>query len=135
MRETVREGGFCKRGVLHSCICRGRDTHADSGVFKETNMSERIYLRGPGTDETVAVATGFSWGACLLGFMWALSKKMYFASFVMLAINVLLFFTGLWGETADVIGLVLSVVFAYACGLYGNEWHRKTLESRGYRVV
>ena len=50
-------------------------------------MSERIYLRYPGKDETVAVAIGFSWGACLLGFVWALSKKMWFAAFVMLAIN------------------------------------------------
>ncbi|WP_345816404.1 DUF2628 domain-containing protein [Paraburkholderia sp. PREW-6R] len=98
-------------------------------------MAETIYLRHPGKDETVAVATGFSWGALLLGFVWALSKRMWFAAFVMLAVNVLLFFTDLWGETGDVIGLLLSVLFAYACGAYGNEWHRKTLESRGYTKI
>ena len=97
-------------------------------------MGERIYLRYPGKEETVVVATGFSWGACLLGFVWALSKKMWFAAFVMLAINLLLFCSGLWGETADLIGLVLSVLFSIACGMYGNQWHRWTLEKRGYVV-
>ncbi|ASW00989.1 DUF2628 domain-containing protein [Paraburkholderia aromaticivorans] len=98
-------------------------------------MGERIYLRYPGKDETVAVATGFSWGACLLGFIWALSKKMWLAAFVMLAVNLLLFCSGLWGETADLIGLVLSVLFGMACGMYGNQWHRWTLEKRGYVVL
>ncbi|MBN3849349.1 MULTISPECIES: DUF2628 domain-containing protein [Burkholderiaceae] len=98
-------------------------------------MEARIYLQRPGATETVAVATGFSWGACLLGFIWALSKKMWFAAFVMLAINLILFAFGLWGTTADLIGLVLSVVFGIACGAYGNRWHRWTLEQRGYVVM
>ncbi|MFM0736067.1 DUF2628 domain-containing protein [Paraburkholderia xenovorans] len=98
-------------------------------------MGERIYLRHPGKDETVAVGVGFSWGALLLGFAWALSKRMWFAAFVMLAINTLLFCSGLWGDTADTIGLVLSVLFGIACGQYGNRWHRWTLEKRGYIVL
>src|SRR3954471_21610803 len=44
-------------------------------------MGARIYLHCPGNDETVAIACGFNWGACLLGFIWALSKKMWFAAF------------------------------------------------------
>lgn len=98
-------------------------------------MPPRIYLQRPGNDEAVAVATGFSWGALLLGFIWALSKKMWFAAFVMLSINVILLGMGLWGETADLIGLVLSIVFGIACGAYGNRWHRLTLERRGYVVL
>jgi uncharacterized membrane protein required for colicin V production len=70
-----------------------------------------------------------------LGFIWALSKKMWFAAFVMLAVNLILFGMGLWGETADLIGMVLSIVFAVACGAYGNRWHRWTLEQRGYVLV
>ena len=62
-------------------------------------MSATIYLQYPGKDEAVAVATGFSWGACLLGFIWALSKRMWFAAFVMLAINLILLGIGLWSET------------------------------------
>ncbi|QQC65680.1 DUF2628 domain-containing protein [Paraburkholderia ginsengisoli] len=98
-------------------------------------MGARIYLQHPGKNETVAVATGFSWGACLLGFIWALSRKMWFAAFVMLGVSLVLFGMGLWGETADLIGLVLSVLFGVACGAYGNRWHRWTLEQRGYVVL
>lgn len=98
-------------------------------------MGERIFLRNPGKDETVEVAIGFSWGALLFGFVWALSKRMWFAAFVMLAINVLLLCTGLWGESADLAGLVLSVIFGVLCGVYGNQWHRWTLEKRGYVLV
>ncbi|MBC8728955.1 MULTISPECIES: DUF2628 domain-containing protein [Paraburkholderia] len=98
-------------------------------------MNARIYLQHPQHKDAIAVATGFSWGACLLGFIWALSKRMWFAAFVMLGINVILLGIGLWGETADLIGFVLSIVFAFACGAYGNRWHRWTLEQRGYVVV
>ncbi|MEZ0604140.1 DUF2628 domain-containing protein [Paraburkholderia sp. IW21] len=98
-------------------------------------MAERTYLQHPGKNETVVVATGFSWGAFLLGFVWALSKRMWFAAFIMLAVTTLLFFAGLWGETIGTIGLILSVLFGVACGVYGNQWHRRTLEQRGYVVV
>jgi hypothetical protein len=92
-------------------------------------------MRHPDKDDTVAVATGFSWGALLLGFVWALSKKMWFAAFVMLGINLILLSAGVLGDTADLIGLLLSVLFGWACGAYGNQWHRLTLERRGYTVV
>ena len=57
-------------------------------------MGAPIYLRHPGEAEAVAVATGFSWGALLLGFIWALSKRMWFAAFVMLGVNLILFGIG-----------------------------------------
>jgi hypothetical protein len=98
-------------------------------------MAQKITLRHPGTGDTVALASGFSWGAMLLGFVWAMSKKMWFAAFIMCAVNMLLFFSGLWGDTIGTIGLVLSIVFGVACGAYGNAWHRAMLEQRGYRVV
>jgi hypothetical protein len=98
-------------------------------------MGERIYLQRPGEGEPVGVASGFSWGACLLGFIWALSKRMWFAAFVMLSVSIILFAMGLWGETADLIGTVLSILFAVGCGAYVNRWHRWTLEKRGYVVL
>jgi hypothetical protein len=100
-------------------------------------MGERIYLRAPGKDETetVGVGTGFSWGAFLLGFIWAFSKRMWFEGFAMLAVNLVLFGVALSGETADLIGTVLSVLFGVACGVYGNQWHRRALEKRGYVVL
>ncbi|WGS53194.1 DUF2628 domain-containing protein [Paraburkholderia sp. D15] len=98
-------------------------------------MGDRVYLHYRGNDETVAVATGFSWGACLLGFVWALSKRMWFAAFVMLGVSVILMCAGLWGETADLAGTVLGVVFSVVCGMYGNRWHQWTLEQRGYVAI
>ena len=98
-------------------------------------MAERIYLQRPGQGDVVAVATGFSWGALLLGFVWAMSKRMWFAAFVMLGVSTILFLSGLWGDTIGTIGLVLSVLFGVACGVYGNQWHRWTLEKRGYVVM
>jgi ABC-type proline/glycine betaine transport system permease subunit len=98
-------------------------------------MAERIYLQRPGKDDVVSVATGFSWGALLLGFVWAMSKRMWFATFVMLGVSTILFLSGLWGDTIGTIGLVLSVLFGVACGVYGNQWHRRTLEKRGYVVM
>ena len=93
-------------------------------------MGATIYLHYPGKDEAVAVASGFSWGACLLGFIWALSKKMWFAAFVMLAINLILFGMGLWGETADLIGLKpeLSCIKTEDEGLYIGQ-HEFWLET------
>ncbi|NML35433.1 DUF2628 domain-containing protein [Paraburkholderia antibiotica] len=98
-------------------------------------MGASIYLQHPQHRQAVAVATGFSWGACLLGFIWALSKRMWFAAFVMLGVNVIFLGMGLWGEALDLLGFVLSLLFAIACGMYGNRWHRWTLEQKGYQVV
>jgi Protein of unknown function (DUF2628) len=131
------------RGVLNIVLrlegqrgqCRQRAAGNCIWMHLEKKMSERIYLQYPGKGEPVAVATGFSWGACLLGFIWALSKRMWFAAFVMLGVSLVLFGMGLWGETADLIGTVLSILFAIGCGIYGNQWHRWTLEKRGYVVL
>ncbi|CAB3695513.1 DUF2628 domain-containing protein [Paraburkholderia rhynchosiae] len=98
-------------------------------------MGERIYLSRPGADETVGVATGFSWGALLLGFIWALSKRMWFAAFAMVAVDLLLCLPDLWFDDRGIVGLILSTLFGIVCGKYGNEWHRRTLERRGYVVL
>ena len=51
-------------------------------------MTERIYLRHPVRDETVEVKTGFSWAAFLLGFVWALMKRMWLVALLMLAVDL-----------------------------------------------
>jgi uncharacterized protein DUF2628 len=138
-RVFVRDSAHPPCGVLKPFHVPGESSALSrSSIFKQDSgrdMGATIYLQHPGQKDAVAVATGFSWGACLLGFIWAMSKKMWFASFVMLAINLILFAMGLWGETADLIGLVLSAAFGFACGAYGNQWHRWTLEKRGYVLL
>ncbi|RQZ05378.1 DUF2628 domain-containing protein [Burkholderia sp. Bp9031] len=98
-------------------------------------MSKRIYLQHPTRDETVAVNTGFNLAACLLGFIWALTKKLWVIALAMLAVDFALAVIGLAGATADRISLVLCILFAIYCGMFANEWHRRALERRGYTVL
>jgi Protein of unknown function (DUF2628) len=98
-------------------------------------MTDRIYLHHPSRDETVAVSIGFSWPALLLGFIWALMKRLWGVAGLMLAVDLALGLIGLAGITADLISLVLSIVFAIYCGLSANDWHRRALERKGYVVL
>ncbi|MDE1181133.1 DUF2628 domain-containing protein [Paraburkholderia sp.] len=98
-------------------------------------MPDRIFLKHPSRDETIAVATGFSWAACLLGFVWALMKRMWLLAALLLVADLLIGFIGLAGESADIASLVLSILFAAFCGMNGNRWHRQALERQGYVPV
>lgn len=97
-------------------------------------MTERIYLQHPSRGGTVAVNTGFSWPAFLLGFVWALMKKLWVVALLMLVADLLIGLLGFAGRTADVISLILSIGFAIYCGTNANEWHRRALERKGYVV-
>ena len=98
-------------------------------------MTERTYLRHPTKDETVEVKAGFSWAAFLLGFVWALMKRMWLVGLLMLAADLAIGLIGFAGVTADVISLGLSIVFAIYCGMRGNQWYRRDLERKGYVVL
>jgi hypothetical protein len=97
-----------------------------------TVTAERIFLRHPAKDETVEVRTGFSWAAFLLGFIWALMKRMWLVGTLMLAVDLALSFIGFASVSADVVSFVLSIAFAIYCGMRGNQWHRRDLERKGY---
>ena len=98
-------------------------------------MVERIYLQHPARGETVELSTGFSWGACLLGFIWPLMKKMWLVALLMLVADLVIGLIGLAGVTADVLSLLLSVAFAVYCGMKANQWDRRDLERKGYVVL
>ncbi|MEW6347344.1 MAG: DUF2628 domain-containing protein [Paraburkholderia sp.] len=98
-------------------------------------MTERIYLQHPVRGETVEVSTGFSWAAFLLGFIWALMKRMWLVALLMLAVNLAIGLIGFAGATADVISLALSILFAIYCGMKANQWYRRDLERKGYVVA
>ena len=98
-------------------------------------MTERIYLGRPGTDDTIGIATGFSWAAFWLGPIWALSRRMWLTALAMVAVEMALYVPSLWFDERDIVGTLLSVMFGIACGKYGNRWHRRTLEKRGYVVL
>ena len=100
----------------------------------EREMAERIYLQHPTKTETVEVSTGFSWSAFLLGFVWALMKRMWLVALVLLAVDLAIGLIGFAGVTADVVSLVLSIVFAIYCGMNANQWYRRDLERKGYVI-
>jgi hypothetical protein len=114
---------------------RWRVTRRDRLSEGRTEMTERIFLRHPVKDETVEVRTGFSWAACLLGFVWALMKRMWLVALLLLAADLAIGLIGFAGVTADVISLLLSIVFAAYCGMRGNQWYRRDLERKGYVVL
>ncbi|CAG4928111.1 DUF2628 domain-containing protein [Paraburkholderia saeva] len=95
-------------------------------------MAERIYLQHVETHETIAVATGFSWPACLLGPFWAVMRRLWLIALLMLAVDILITVIGLAGVTADLASFVLSIAFAAYCGVNGNKWHREALERKGF---
>lgn len=98
-------------------------------------MTERIYLQHPARGEMVEVSTGFSWAAFLLGFIWALMKRMWLVALLMLAADLVIGLIGFAGVTADVISLVLSIAFAIYCGINANQWYRRDLERKGYVIA
>jgi hypothetical protein len=115
--------------------CRAGNPPAIEQRKDRAAMTDRIYLQHPTRDETVAVNVGFSWPALLLGFIWALMKRLWGVALFMLGVNLALGVIGLAGITADLISLVLSIVFAIYCGMRANDWHRRILERKGYVVL
>ncbi len=77
----------------------------------------------------------FQLGRILAGLIWALSRRMWFAAFAMVAVELALYLPGLWLDRGDIVTLLLSILFGIACGKYGNGWHRRVLEKRGYAVL
>jgi hypothetical protein len=115
--------------------CAARQTLRIIPEQKREQMAERIYLQHPATHETVAVATGFSWHACLLGPLWAVMRRLWLVALLMLVVDVLITAIGLAGVAADLASLVLSIAFAAYCGVNGNKWHRQVLERKGFAAV
>ncbi|WP_244106599.1 DUF2628 domain-containing protein [Paraburkholderia phenazinium] len=92
-------------------------------------------MQHPARGETVEVSTGFSWAAFLLGFIWALMKRMWLVALFMLSADLAIGLIGFAGMTADVISLVLSIAFAVYCGMKANQWYRRDLERKGYVIA
>ena len=54
--------------------------------------------------------------------------------FGLLAVDLAIGLIGFAGVTADVVSLVLSIVFAIYCGMNANQWYRRDLERKGYVI-
>jgi uncharacterized protein DUF2628 len=92
------------------------------------------------TNGTVEVPPGFSWPAFLLGPIWAMAKRLWlvFGLLILAALPIALI--DALSEAQDSIALalltlVLSIVYMFVCGKYGNIWWQWTLERRGFQLV
>jgi hypothetical protein len=86
------------------------------------------------------VKQGFSWPAFFFGSLWAAVRRMWFPSFVVMALlDVALWFLTGYAEAQRagglvLLGLVATLAYAYLRGRYGNRLLEASLLSRGYTV-
>jgi len=89
---------------------------------------------GTNGDDVVVIKEGFSWGAFVFNFLWALWHRLWLASLallvVMLAIDAAADFLGVNPVLAAVIELAVSLWV----GFNANDWRRRVLERRGYAL-
>jgi hypothetical protein len=89
---------------------------------------------GTNGDDVVVIKEGFSWGAFVFNFLWALWHRLWLASLallvVMLAIDAAADFLGVNQVLAAVIELAVSLWV----GFNANDWQRRALERRGYAL-
>jgi hypothetical protein len=89
---------------------------------------------GANGDDVVVIKEGFSWGAFIFNFLWALWHRLWLAFLVllvvMLAIDAAADLLGLNQALASVIGLAVSLWVGFSA----NDWRRRALERRGYEL-
>lgn len=89
--------------------------------------------------KTEAIKEGFSWGAFIFEFWWAIFSKLWLYAAAMLFSKILFFmafvFMGFQQEASDgPAWLFWNVSFALYFGLNGNSWKEKLLEKKGYKL-
>ena len=85
-----------------------------------------------------AVKMGFSWPAFFFNIFWALFKKLWLVfaiSIILLLVSGMILGVSFPAEDADAISTFFGLVVAIIYGAYGNRWHIKDLNRRGYEDV
>jgi hypothetical protein len=87
------------------------------------------------SEEIELVKEGFSWPAFIFGPLWLIAKRMWLvlAGFAALWLLVQLSFMVLPGG-ANAVGIAWLII-SLGFGLEANEFHRWTLERKGYRTL
>ena len=99
--------------------------------------SNTIVLMNP-SGKVAHVKIGFCWPAFLLGPLWALVKRMWLHSVLLIvAMLPISYLEGYSEHTGSmpmaILTIGLTVVYMVVCGRYFNQWRRSTLYKRGYR--
>jgi hypothetical protein len=88
-----------------------------------------VHARADGRDPVVLVAEGFAWGACLLGPLWLLARRLWLGALGWVAVVALL--AVLPGEAA----LPLMLGLCLLTGAHGRDLLRRKLARRGYQEI
>ena len=102
-------------------------------------MKRTLVLQHP-TKGTAQVPLGFSWAALLLGPLWAMAKRLWFVSALLVLVAIPIVVIDLYSEAEQSIPLmglasVLGIAYMLVCGKFASSWWRWTLERRGYQLV
>lgn len=99
--------------------------------------SHCVYEHPDGRRETIK--NGFSWPAVLFGVLWALAKQLMPRAMGLLVLNLVLAFLGpLLGALFGYLGIAIDIVITLGVlmwiGDQGNEWLRKDVRRRGFKL-
>jgi len=100
-------------------------------------MGLRLYtVHGTGhPDELDLVPEGFAWGAFVLGPLWLVWHRLWWALAGWLGIALVLGLVGRWLMLGDAQQGVLQLALSLALGLLGHDLRRQRLAARGRPVT
>jgi hypothetical protein len=83
--------------------------------------------------DPVLIREGFSWAAFLFGPVWAITNRLWIATFGMALFIIVLsaLMDGL--QIGLIVQAIVSLTVAVLFGAHGNDWNRRGLAHRGYR--
>lgn len=104
----------------------------------ETHTRRSVYEHPDGRREIIK--NGFSWPAFIFGPLWAWRGGMFYLGFALLALQLSLELLPLvlievLGEAGILFELLALVGVLIWIGSQGNEWRRKHVLSRGFKLV
>lgn len=99
-------------------------------------MKTSVVMHHP-VSEPQTIKSGFSWGACLLGPLWAIYRRLWMVLILMIGAFIPIVALDEFGQAKKDQALLLFVLFLYlaymiVCGAFGNRWRKWTLEKRGF---
>ncbi len=91
----------------------------------------RAWSDSPDRD-AVFLREGFSWGAFIFSFMWALWHRLWFAALIFLGVSAALALLPEFLELDLFTDTALAAAVALLIGWHGNDFRRRALEREGY---
>lgn len=101
-------------------------------------MRVYTFFQKPGDtslEAVVAVPERFSIAAFLLGFLWALYRRLWLAAIMIFGVQLAVPGAVEMLGVEPAVGSVALIVFAIYVGCSANDWRREKLERQGYAMV